>query len=140
MLADALVTRANIEIALGNLDQASTTLDEALAADSTNVAARIARARILARRGELARIGGWRAVRREVSEDLKLGISRFQVLNLALFPISAISVEEHLLLDQRQFGNVALQRLDHGEQLILLAAQPLERLVRHCDLDVGLNR
>ena len=27
---------------------------------------------ILARRGELARIGGWRAVRREVSEDLKL--------------------------------------------------------------------
>jgi tetratricopeptide (TPR) repeat protein len=54
MLADALVTRANIEIALGDLDQASTTLDEALAADTTNVAARIARARIQARRGDIS--------------------------------------------------------------------------------------
>lgn len=53
MLADALVMQANVEMASGQTDSASATLTRALEADSTNVSARIAQARLLSYTGNV---------------------------------------------------------------------------------------
>lgn len=49
---EALVTRAEIEMAMNQLDQAAGSLDEALEVDSTNTRARVARARLTAQQGD----------------------------------------------------------------------------------------
>lgn len=65
MLADALVMQANVELALGQAESASATLARALEADSTNVAARIAQARLLSYAGNV--IGAVQAMARAES-------------------------------------------------------------------------
>lgn len=53
ILADALVMQANVEMASGQTEAATATLTRALEADSTNVSARIAQARLLSYSGDV---------------------------------------------------------------------------------------